>query len=137
MDTRKIYPVDDSLVTALPVDENKLALQEFLVWMGISARIGEEPMDRPEVVFDMVLDDGQRYVLTRLPRHTVSLSQREWEIVRLIAQGLPNKGIAQVLEISQFTVATHLRRIFGKLNVNSRAEMMARAMELNLFQKMD
>ncbi len=132
MDTHTFFPIDDSAVL---VDENKLLLQEFLVWMGLSARMGGEAMDKPEIIFDIVLDDGHHYVLTRAPRSTVSFSHREWEIVRLIAQGMPNKQIALALDISQFTVATHLRRIFAKLNVNSRAEMMARAMELNLLQK--
>lgn len=137
MDTRDIFLVDDRIEITPVVDEVKHLLQEFLLWMGVPSQNRGEIMDKPEVVLDIVLDDGQRYVLSRVPRHTVCLSQREWEVVRLIAQGLPNKGIAQVLEISQFTVSTHLRRIFSKLNVNSRAEMIARAMELNLFQKTD
>lgn len=57
------------------------------------------------------------------------LSPRESEIVRLVAKGLPNKVIADVLEISTWTVATHLRRIFAKIGVSSRAEMVARAID--------
>jgi DNA-binding CsgD family transcriptional regulator len=75
--------------------------------------------------------DGSRYALMRWARAPVAdhnaLSPREQEIVRLVAKGLPNKAIASVLEISAWTVATHLRRIFAKLEVNSRAEMVARA----------
>ncbi len=55
------------------------------------------------------------------------LSPREAEIIHLVATGLPNKCIGAVLEISTWTVATHLRRIFAKLGVNSRAAMIARA----------
>jgi DNA-binding CsgD family transcriptional regulator len=40
-------------------------------------------------------------------------------------KGLSTRGIAAVLEISPWMVITHLRRIFSKLNVNSRAEMVA------------
>jgi DNA-binding CsgD family transcriptional regulator len=54
----------------------------------------------------------------------VSLSPRESEIARMIAQGYPNKMIASVLEISVWTVSTHLRRIFAKLGVTSRAAMV-------------
>ena len=53
------------------------------------------------------------------------LSPREQEIVRLVAKGLPNKTIAAILDISPWTVATHLRRVFGKLGVRSRAAMIA------------
>jgi two-component system nitrate/nitrite response regulator NarL len=62
----------------------------------------------------------------------VSLSPRELSIARLIAQGLPNKHISLVLEISPYTVATHLRRIFVKLGVSSRAAMVARLHEKRL-----
>jgi ATP/maltotriose-dependent transcriptional regulator MalT len=130
------YSVDDMMdIETKLISENRILLQQFLTCMGYSSQIGGEDMDTPHIILDTMLDDGYRYVLTRVPNRTVSLSRREWEIVRLIAQGLPNKGIAQVLEISQFTVATHLRRIFAKLEVNSRAEMVAKALELNLLQK--
>jgi DNA-binding CsgD family transcriptional regulator len=45
-----------------------------------------------------------------------------------VAKGLPNKAIADVLDISLWTVATHLRRIFAKLGVGTRAEMIARVL---------
>ena len=54
------------------------------------------------------------------------LSPREQEIARMVASGYPNKTIASVLEISSWTVASHLRRIFMKLQVSSRAAMATR-----------
>jgi DNA-binding CsgD family transcriptional regulator len=60
------------------------------------------------------------------------LSPRETEIARMVAQGYPNKTIAAVLEISSFTVSSYLRRIFAKLNVNSRAAMVAQVLENRL-----
>jgi DNA-binding CsgD family transcriptional regulator len=65
----------------------------------------------------------RRAPLSRTPQ--VSLSPREQEICRLVANGLPNKAIAEVLEVSLWTVSTHLRRIFAKLGVGTRAEMVA------------
>lgn len=52
-------------------------------------------------------------------------SPREREIAALVARGYPNKWIASALGISAWTVATHIRRIFGKLGVSNRAEMVA------------
>jgi two-component system nitrate/nitrite response regulator NarL len=49
----------------------------------------------------------------------------------MVAEGHPNKTIAAVLEISSWTVGTYLRRIFAKLNVTSRAAMVAKLMEQN------
>jgi DNA-binding CsgD family transcriptional regulator len=58
-----------------------------------------------------------------------SLSPREKEIVRMVAKGHTNKAIAAVLDISTWTVSTHLRRVFAKLAVTSRAAMVARTIE--------
>lgn len=52
------------------------------------------------------------------------LSERELQIVELVAQGQSNKQIAKKLKISEWTVSTHLRRVFTKLKVDSRAEMV-------------
>jgi DNA-binding CsgD family transcriptional regulator len=93
---------------------------------------------RQELVLELELD-GVRYTLHRTLSDQVEqrarLSPREREIVRLIARGLPNKTIAAVLDVSLWTVATHLRRIFAKLGVNSRAEMVARAMDAGLLDR--
>lgn len=81
-----------------------------------------------EVIFESNID-GTRYYLVRCqPKSnpSVQLSQREQEIAKLVAEGLPNKCIAKELGISQWTVSTYLRRIFGKLNVSTRAAMTAK-----------
>lgn len=54
-----------------------------------------------------------------------TLSPREQEIARLVAIGYPNKTIAGILDISPWTVATHVRRIFAKLGVHGRPAMIA------------
>ena len=54
------------------------------------------------------------------------LTGRELEIAALVAAGRPNKQIADKLHISEWTVSTHLRRIFAKLGVHSRAAMVYR-----------
>lgn len=58
-----------------------------------------------------------------------SLSPREREIAQMMARGLPNKVIADVLEISLWTVGTHIRRLFAKLGVQSRAAAVALLLE--------
>jgi DNA-binding CsgD family transcriptional regulator len=62
-------------------------------------------------------------VSPQVPRHT--LSPRELQIARLVAEGATNRAIASALDISLWTVSTHMRRIFAKLGVCSRAEMVA------------
>ena len=85
-----------------------------------------------QVLFDIDVD-GHRYLLIKtvpVERCALSLSPREREIVRMVAQGRQNKVIASVLNISSWTVCTHLRRIFAKLGVTSRAAMVARVADI-------
>jgi DNA-binding CsgD family transcriptional regulator len=85
-----------------------------------------EPDEASDVLFDCEVD-GVRCVLARAKNSradAVPLSPRESEIARMIAKGYPNKTIASVLDISVWTVSTHLRRIFAKLGVTSRAAMV-------------
>ena len=60
------------------------------------------------------------------------LTQRELEVLQLIAQGLSNQEIGEKLYLALDTVKGHNRRIYGKLQVQSRTEAIARARELLL-----
>jgi len=62
-----------------------------------------------------------------------ALSERELEVLRLIADGLSNQEIADQLVIAVSTVKTHVNRVFGKLGVESRTQAIARARELALW----
>ena len=61
-----------------------------------------------------------------------TLSDRELEVLALIAQGQTNRGAAARLFISEATVKTHLLHIYAKLNVNDRAAAVATAFERGL-----
>ena len=60
------------------------------------------------------------------------LTPRELAVLRLIAEGLPNKTIAVKLGISEHTVKFHVNAILGKLGVASRTEAVVRATRLGL-----
>src|SRR5512143_3424478 len=60
------------------------------------------------------------------------LSQRELDVLRLIAQGLSNREISERLFLALSTVKGHTRIIFDKLQVQRRTEAVARARELGL-----
>ena len=61
-----------------------------------------------------------------------SLTDREREILELIARGHPNPSIARTLSLSPKTVANYVSAIFAKLQVADRAEAMIRAREAGL-----
>jgi ATP/maltotriose-dependent transcriptional regulator MalT len=64
------------------------------------------------------------------PEIATLLTARELQIATLVAIGNGNKKIASQLSISAWTVSTHLRRIFVKLGVDSRAAMVYRCADL-------
>ncbi|WP_184527928.1 LuxR C-terminal-related transcriptional regulator [Variovorax sp. Sphag1AA] len=61
-----------------------------------------------------------------------ALREREIEVLRLLAQAMPNKKIARALGLSPETVKWHLSRIYGKLQVAGRDEAVCRARDLGL-----
>lgn len=61
-----------------------------------------------------------------------ALTQRETEVLTLLADGLPNKAIARRLEISDETVKFHLGSIFGKLGASNRTDAVRQALRRGL-----
>lgn len=100
----------------------------------------------PEVVLSLLADDATHEDLERVlasvgdasiapnasshQRSILILSKREKEVLGLVAQGLSNLEIGQKLFISPVTVKVHVRHIFEKLGVRSRAEAALRAAQL-------
>lgn len=65
-------------------------------------------------------------------RETVSLSQRESDILRLVAKGMAFSEVGSLLSISPHTVVTHVKKIYRKLAVHSRGEAVFEASQMGL-----
>src|SRR5438067_394911 len=63
-----------------------------------------------------------------------TLSEREIDVLKLMAQGKSNKEIGSALFISEGTVKSHVKAIFAKMNVISRTEAVANATRRGLIQ---
>jgi LuxR family maltose regulon positive regulatory protein len=84
-----------------------------------------------------ILGVGAAPLSKRRPRRIVGplldpLSERELEVLQLIAAGMSNRQIAQEMFISLGTVKTHINNIYRKLGTHSRTQAVARARDLNL-----
>ncbi|UCC65455.1 MAG: response regulator transcription factor [Anaerolineae bacterium] len=85
------------------------------------------------VVLDPSLSAALLSVSDRMPGGLFEeLTARELEVLQLLAEGLPNKAIAQQLSISEHTVKFHVNAILGKLSAQSRTEAVVRATRLGL-----
>ncbi|WP_404368886.1 response regulator transcription factor [Corallococcus coralloides] len=92
----------------------------------------QEP--NPVLAGELILN-GQRYHLVPAARPATegtsdvrTLTARELQVVSCVCAGWGNKEIATKLNISTWTVAAHLRRIFVKLGVDTRAAMVSRCL---------
>jgi DNA-binding NarL/FixJ family response regulator len=70
--------------------------------------------------------------LARLNKDLPELTQREREVLRLLAEGLSNEEIGKRLFISPETVRTHIRKAMGKLDADTRTEAVATALRQSL-----
>lgn len=135
-------PVLVQMETSYETEDTHVA-EVFRTLVGLIEKVSAAAADgQAESTSEEVLIDtdvkGSRYLLIRLPQSAssrIQLSPREQEIVRMVAKGHPNKVIADVLNISSWTVCTHLRRIFAKLGVGSRAAMVARLLEMEVLTR--
>lgn len=116
---------------------------EQFVAQVVAARPKPQPfngfVELSDVLLDIEIEDVRCIVLKKQPTRpaTPALSARELEIARMVARGLPNKTIASVLQISTWTVSSHLRRMFAKLGVVTRAEMVGRLLAEGRFCRSD
>src|SRR5262245_58369488 len=65
-------------------------------------------------------------------QQTLGISERELQVLKLLADGRSNKEIANDLDVSPNTVKTHVARLFEKLEVRRRTEAILRARELGM-----
>ncbi len=101
---------------------------EFLSLLeGIKA--GEAPLTRRTAARLLRLMSGSA---SDSRSSTTYLTARELELLGLVADGLPNKAIAQELSISENTVKYHMKNILSKLDVHNRTEAVAQAIRAGL-----
>ena len=81
----------------------------------------------------VVLREMRRFEMSRARPglREAGLSEREIEVVDLLLLGLRNAEIAERLRLSSYTVKDHLKHVFHKLNIRSRAELVSRVLQLS------
>ena len=131
-DTRVVilttYESDDSILRAIGAGASGYLLKaapEAELLAGIRAVAAGEVALAPSVS-RMLVRQASR------PTPGVSLTARELDVLRLVADGLSNREIGERLHLGEATVKSHLLHAFTKLEVSDRTRAVTRAMELRL-----
>jgi LuxR family maltose regulon positive regulatory protein len=131
-----LIPLNRALAMAIPEGYVRTFIQEgdeLVPLLKQASKIGIYP-EYINALLSMMEHASKR----PSPQETITsrliepLSQREMDVLRLLAQGLTDKKIAESLVIARETVHKHLKNMYGKLNVHNRTEAINRARQLNL-----
>jgi DNA-binding CsgD family transcriptional regulator len=118
------FSIDDQLFKIiLLTNSNNLSDETHDLHEVIRFKLRGHTVAIVEEAHALELDGETRNMIARL-------TGRELQIAAMIAQGDATKNVAYKLRISEWTVGTHLRRIFAKLGVDNRAAMVYRCAAL-------
>jgi len=143
---KAVQVLGDALALAEPggfirlfVDEGeamRLLILDFRLWIEEQSGDSDHPrngyVDKLLAAFAQPAAMPQSKITNLKSEIVEPLSQRELEVLQLIAQGLSNREISERLFLALDTVKGHNRRIYDKLQVQRRTEAVARARELGL-----
>jgi LuxR family maltose regulon positive regulatory protein len=142
-------PAIDALERALALAEPNGFIRIFVDEGPLMARLLYEVLSHAEALSRDIAPDYVRQLLSAFPvtepgqsatpeneaadsKLMEPLSEREIEVLHLIAEGLTNQEIASRLYLTLNTVKSHSRNIYGKLGVHNRTQAIARARSLGL-----
>ncbi|CCQ96297.1 putative Transcriptional regulator, LuxR family [[Clostridium] ultunense Esp] len=112
------------------LDEKRIhkVIQGYAVWRNFKKNNGWKSVsaDYLNKLLSLLPKDSSEEDAIRAKYSLLELSVREWEVARCVAKGLSNKQIAETLMISYRTVTTHLEKMYRKLEVHSRTELITK-----------
>ena len=108
----------------------------FGIWLGLRLTRGREVVRETVVVKEVLVPAEVRapgpFSPDRAQQKSLGITERELEVMGLIARGLSNREIATQLFVSENTIKTHCARAFDKLGASRRTQAVQRGKELGL-----
>ena len=120
--------LEQALVLSEPGNQRRIFVDEFEIWPLLQTYLANNPHNRFAAG---LLSDFERRA-TALQKTTALLSEREMDVLNLMATGLSNQEIANRLVVALSTVKSHVKSILMKLDAENRTQAVARARDLNL-----
>lgn len=104
----------------------------FGIWLGLRLTRRRERIVIKEVLVPAELPDPEPFVPNTARQTTLGITDRELEVLSLVARGLSNRQIGEQLFVSENTIKTHCARAFDKLGASKRTQAVQRGRELGL-----
>jgi DNA-binding NarL/FixJ family response regulator len=112
----------------------KHSLPEEMI-RGVRAAASGDALLAPSVTRRLIAEFARRRPpATTVPPSLNGLTEREREVLRLVARGLSNQEIARALQVSEWTVKTHVAHLLDKLGLRDRVQAVVLAYETGLVQ---
>lgn len=124
---RRLTHLLEDLETVLPSEVFMTAVER-----GKTLELDKTVVALLEELSQTLSESAHVHEQSAIPLRTDVLTERELEVLRLIAEGLSNYDIAVRLFLGVSTIKTHVNRIFSKLCAKNRTQAVARARELHL-----
>jgi DNA-binding NarL/FixJ family response regulator len=136
------FGVDDYIIAALRAGASGFLLKDAptaKVVEAVRAVAAGDAVLSPAVTRQLLDQVGRRLpaAVSREPEGLAQLTEREREVLRMLAAGLTNAEIAQVLVVSEATVKSHVSNLLGKLGLRDRVQAVIYAYETRLIAPSD
>ncbi|HVG23126.1 MAG TPA: LuxR C-terminal-related transcriptional regulator [Thermoanaerobaculia bacterium] len=103
-----------------------------ILFTGVGIYAGLKLTRPKEIIREIHVAAPREFVLNAEKLKELGITQREHEILGLIAEGLSNREIGERLFVSENTVKTHSSRLFDKMSVSRRTQAVQKGKELRL-----
>lgn len=80
------------------------------------------------------MDSPKKFNLNQIELKRLNLTEREYQILKLLAQGYSNADIADKLFLSLSTIKTHVSNLYSKMNVKSRFQAITQARQMEIIE---
>jgi len=129
-----VYDNDEELFEALKAGAKAFLLKDvsrdelISVMREVAAGKAHLQPELTSVIFERIME------ISDAGQPALQITERELDVLKLMARGASNKEIARQLSISEHTVKSHVSNIFNKLETRDRAETVAKAIQKGLIQ---
>ena len=119
---------EDELEEAIPT-VNRICIQGGMVYLLRALKLRQHGVESDHADIMILVERVSHGVRVDQIGETTNLTPREGEVVQLLLEGKTNKEVAVCIEIGEYTVKDHIKRIMKKLEVTTRAGIVAKVLQ--------